>query len=108
MKTKNYQELLRKLQNQIPFIVFSTKYLSQSLHEKGISTNEKRGFEVSEVEDSKEFGGIICHIKPENSDNVLVISLTHLRVNQDFPLRKEIMQYKRQRIKEISNAYSKI
>jgi len=106
MKATNYQELIRILQKQVPFIVCPTKHLCQSLQERGISTNEKSGFEVTKVENSGDFGGIVCHIKPENSDNVLVISLTHLKVKQDFPLRKEILQYKRQRIQEISSPTS--
>ena len=105
IKTTNYQELLVDLQKSLPFTVYPTKHLSQSLQEKGISTNEKSGFLVTEVEDSEDYGGIICHIKPENSENVLIISLTHLKVKQNFPLRKEILQYKRQRIKEISTPY---
>lgn len=37
-----------------------------------ISPSDKNGFKVVEVEASEDIGVIICHIKPENSDNVLV------------------------------------
>ena len=101
METNKYQELIKDLKKNLPFVVYPTKHLSKSLLKQDVSSNEKNGFKVIEVENSEDIGGIVCHIKHENANNILIISLTYLKVNHDFTLRKKILQYKRQWIKNL-------
>ncbi len=101
-KNMRNQELLKELQKYLPFLVYPTKYLVKTLLKKGISTNNKNAFKVIKLEDSGDIGGITCHIIPENSNDILIISLTHLKVAHNFPLKKQVLEYKRNRIHYLS------
>jgi hypothetical protein len=46
-------------------------------------------------------GGILCHIKPDGAEDVIVISLTHVRVATNQPFAKAVLAYQKHRVKKL-------
>ena len=58
---------------------------------------------VSDVSYLGDEGGIVCHIQPEeDSDNVIIVSLTHVRVvPRTFLLATAVPDYQKHRVKKL-------
>ena len=56
---------------------------------------------VSEVSYAGDEGGIICHIVPPDGREVLIVSLTHVRVSPSTPLAAKVFQYQKNRISKL-------
>ena len=46
-------------------------------------------------------GGIMCHIRPENAESAVVVSLTHLRVRRTLPFAAAVLDYQKHRVKKL-------
>lgn len=56
---------------------------------------------VSDVSYLGDEGGIACHIQPEDAENMVVISLTHLRLSRTLPFAAAALDYQRHRVKKL-------
>ena len=58
--------------------------------------------EITSVLDSGEMGGILCAIESKDKKEVFMISLTHLRIGADHPLKAKIEAYQKARVRKLS------
>ena len=56
---------------------------------------------VSEVSYAGDEGGIICHIAPPDGREVIIVSLTHVRVPPSMPFAAKVLQYQKYRINKL-------
>ncbi len=46
-------------------------------------------------------GGIVCHLQPPDVQEVVVISLTHVRVSPSLPVAAQVVHYQKHRLKKL-------
>lgn len=99
-------ELVHKMEEQLPMFVHPGKVLIQSMRERGTKLTSDKELEIDQVFYMGDEGGIGCGIMLPNKKEVMVVSLTHLRVIPGEPLAEEIRAYQIQRnnkLMEINN-----
>jgi hypothetical protein len=93
--------LLTALKAAVPFEVEVLPSVIKHLQCENLTiTNPTRQL-VSDLSYAGEEGGIVCHIVPEGEREVLILSLTHLRVPRRNPLAVAIFDYQKHRIKKL-------
>ncbi|MEK6984079.1 MAG: hypothetical protein AABX33_05890 [Nanoarchaeota archaeon] len=90
-------KLIDRLKQSLPFKVYFRRDALKELQKEGKNIRKGQKYKVEDVYDSGPFGGIICAIPFESE--ALVISLTHLAVDESHPLSAEVKNYQQQRIK---------
>ena len=91
-------ELIHKMEEQLPMIVHPGKVLIQSMRQQGIKLTSDSELEIEHVFYMGDEGGIGCGISLDSQGkDVMVASLTHLRVIPGQPLSNEIRAYQIQR-----------
>ena len=103
MQIDDHQEALaltEKLQANLPIKARPTKELIKSLREQGESVEPNQEFSINYVNYSGDLGGIMCAIgeNPEDKE-VHVVSITHLKIDPDYPLAAEVQAYQQKRIR---------
>ena len=93
-------KLIEEIQDFLPIPVYPSKKLQKTLRKQGVILKNAE-LNILEVYDSGDAGGIACKIMDENKE-VLIVSLTHIRIMPDHPLSDKILAYQKQRIKSIS------
>jgi len=94
-------KLLKEMERYLPIPAYPSKELLQLLRKQGKDINRGTELNITRVFDSGDAGGIVCTVLEENKE-VLIVSLTHLRIKPTHPLNEKIMAYQRQRVKNIS------
>jgi hypothetical protein len=56
---------------------------------------------VSKVSYAGDEGGILCHMEPVGTENVIIISLTHVRMHRSLPLAAAVFDYQKHRVKKL-------
>jgi hypothetical protein len=56
---------------------------------------------VSDISYAGDEGGILCHIHPPDADNMLIVSLTHVRVPRSLPFAAAVLDYQKHRVKKL-------
>jgi hypothetical protein len=96
------QALTDKLQDTLPFKVLPTKFFLNFLLDRGESVPADAEFVVESLFYSGDGGGIICALADSpvfsNSQEKMVISISHLKIDPDHPLAMEVIEYQRKRI----------
>ena len=92
---ENYEKLIQSMKNALPLYAAPSKYLLKQFREMRVSDK----LEVTDVHYLGNEGGISCAIKRGNE--VMIISITHLKFPIEHPLTKEIDDYKRNRIQAL-------
>ncbi len=92
--------LIEEMKENLPIPVYPTSALVKYLSEKGIKIDENTELNITQVYDSGESGGIMVHILDVNGE-VIIVSLTHLRVKPGHPLSKKIQSYQKKRMRSI-------
>jgi hypothetical protein len=96
------QALTDKLQDTLPFKVFPTKFFLGFLIDRGEAVQANAEFVVESLFYSGDAGGIICALADSpsfsNSQEKMVISISHLKIDPNHPLATEIIDYQRRRI----------
>ena len=91
-------ELVHKMEEQLPMIIHPGKVLVQSMRKQGIKLTSDSELEIEHVFYMGDEGGIGCGISLDSQGkDVMVASLTHLRVIPGQPLSNEIRAYQIQR-----------
>ncbi|HEX9975081.1 MAG TPA: hypothetical protein VGD14_23710 [bacterium] len=91
-------ELVHKMEEQLPIIVNPGKVIIQVMRERGIKMTSDEELPIERVHYLGDEGGIGCGIiLPIQKKEVMVVSLTHLRVIPGQPLSEEIQAYQIER-----------
>ena len=96
-------ELINAMQNCLPIPVYPSKALILLLKEKNLKIKAHQRLDIIGVHYLGDEGGISCSLKfPFKTEEVYVVSLTHLRLMPNHPLAKNIRRYQIQRIRNLA------
>lgn len=97
------EQLVTEIEARLPMQVIPSKELQKILAERKIIVPKNYTFEIEKVHYLGDEGGICCGISlPDESNDDLVVSITHLFVNQSDQLGKKILRYQKKRVKRLS------
>ena len=97
------QQLLTTLKASLPFEVDLTPSFAQHLRAQHVALGARNRQMVSEVSYAGDEGGIVCHIAPPDGREVIIVSLTHVRVPLSMPFAVKVLQYQKYRINKLRN-----
>jgi hypothetical protein len=100
-KPEKTRDLIATLKAALPFEVALTPELVTDLAQQQEPVIVKPIETVSEISYLGDAGGIVCHIQPADADNLLVTSLTHVRVPRVFPFAAAVLDYQKHRVKKL-------
>jgi hypothetical protein len=100
-KWEKTRGLIALLKAAAPFEVELTPPLIAQLHAGTPPLDLEPLQTVRDVSYAGDEGGILCHIKPEDSARALVVSLTHVRVRRSFPFAAAVFDYQKHRAKKL-------
>ena len=101
---KEVTELIDKIKAVLPISAYPTKKLCSSLkNNNGIKVKPKNLLEIADVINMGNEGGICCEISHKEAKELLIVSLTHLRIKKIHPLAKEIKAYQIKRTRELAS-----
>ena len=103
IKAPTAKQLIKEMEAQLPLPVYVTPEVSRSLREQGKEVRAEEELQVTSVFDSGEMGGIVCGIESQDQKEVLVISLTHLRIRAGHRLQGRIEAYQRARVRSLAD-----
>ncbi len=93
--------LLAALKAAVPFEVELVPSLVQYLRAQHIAIADHTQHVVSALSYAGDEGGIVCHIAPAEKEEVLVVSLTQVRVPRSMPLAAVVADYHNHRVKKL-------
>ena len=83
--------LVEEMKQYLPTPVLPTKSLLKFLRNNEIKISKRDKILVDSIFYSGDEGGIMCSLAlSQNQDTALVVSVTHLKVQKNHPLAKEI------------------
>jgi hypothetical protein len=94
-------QLLTALKAAVPFQVAVMPNLINRLVRQQKPVVVKSTETVSDVSYLGDEGGIVCHIQPEDAENVIILSLTHVQVPRSMPLAPAVFNYQKHRAKKL-------
>ncbi len=94
-------KLIKEMERYLPIPVYPSKELLQLLRKQGKNIRWDTELNITKVFDSGDAGGIVCTVLEENKE-VLIVSLTHLKIKPTHPLNEKIVAYQKQRVKNIT------
>ena len=78
--------LLEQMENQLPIPAFPTKEVVRTLRRRGVHASTDRALSVNPVFYAGDEAGIVCDVTPSRAaKEVLIVSLTHLRIAPKHP-----------------------
>jgi hypothetical protein len=103
---KEVQQLLRDMEGQLPISVHPARELIESLTRGGVKCRPDDELQIGSVLYLGDVGGIACGLKPwpTAGTNAVVVSLTHLRVDDSHPLAVRIGAYQSKRAAKIARS----
>ena len=104
LKIDNYRqamELVEKMKAALPISASPNSDTKISLHKQGVR-NLEQNLQIKDVLYMGDEAGICCHINPENSQNVLIVSLTQLIIDPLHPMVEEITVYQVKRTVQLT------
>src|SRR5262249_13340820 len=94
--------LIAALKSAVPFQVALMPNLIDHLASQQKPVIVKPLETVSDVSYLRDEGGIVCHIQPEeDSDNVIIVSLPHVRGPPTFLFSTGVPDYQKHRVKKL-------
>ena len=106
MMIDDYQqamELMNTMKNCLPIPAYPSKELVSLLKQKNIKIKTNQRLEIIDVHYFGDEGGISCALKfPFKTEEIYVISLTHLHPLANHILAKDIRRYQIQRIRNLA------
>ena len=93
------EELLRDMERQLPISVRPAHELVETLTRGGVACRPNEDLEIGSVLYMGDIGGIACGLKewPAADENAVIVSLSHLRVEDSHPLAARIKAYQARR-----------
>jgi hypothetical protein len=95
------QALIDKMAEYLPISAEIPKRQARYLRAQGLAIPPHRQIKIYHLFNSGDQGGIMCGISPSDSEEAIVISLTHLKIPCHHPLTKEIRTYQSEREKKL-------
>lgn len=101
---KEVTELLRDMEGQLPIGVRPARELVEMLTRGGVACRQDEDLEIGSVLYMGDVGGIACGLKKWRTagENAVVVSLSHLRVDDGHPLATRIRAYQSKRAARIA------
>jgi hypothetical protein len=101
-KPEKTRTLIAVLKAALPFEVALTPELIADLARQDKPVTVKPIETVSEISYLGDAGGIVCHIQlDEEADNLVLTSLTHVRVPRTLPFAAAVIDYQKHRVKKL-------
>jgi len=95
--------LLEQMEDQLPIPAFPTKDVVRILRRRGVKASADRALSVKRVFYAGDEAGIVCDVTPSRAaKEVLIVSLTHLRIAPHHPLFPVILAYQRERVRRLA------
>jgi hypothetical protein len=97
------ERLLRKLAEVLPLPALATPTLMADLRKRSPTAKITLDCKVTEVMYAGDEGGIMCHLTfdEKETDEIFLVSITHLAFDRRLPAAREIAAYQKHRIKRI-------
>ena len=89
--------LVEHMKAALPIPARPARRLVDLLRGKGVSLGADPKLEIKEVHYAGDEGGITCDVTPPGSREVIICSVTHLRIHPKHPLAAEIRAYQETR-----------
>ena len=97
--------LVEQMDDQLPIPAFPTKDVARTLRRRGVKASPDRALSVKRVFYAGDEAGIVCDVTPSPAaKEVLIVSLTHLRIAPHHPLFPAILAYQRERVRRLAAA----
>jgi hypothetical protein len=97
--------LLEQMEDQLPISAFPTKDVVRILRRRGVKASVDRALSIKRVFYAGDEAGIVCDVTPSRAaKEVLIVSLTHLRIRPLHPLFPAIVAYQRERVRRLAAA----
>jgi hypothetical protein len=99
---KEAQTLTAQLEKTLPFRVRPGKEFLKMMRDRGESVSAETDITVSSIVYTGDMGGINCTLESYSGGilkEVFVVSITHLVINPQHPLAKEVNAYQQKRIR---------
>jgi len=100
-KPEKTRALVATLQAASPFEVELTPEVLARLRAQKIDYAVEPRQVVTQVSYAGDEGGIVCHVQPKGTENVIILSLTHVRVHRSLPFAAEVLDYQKHRVKKL-------
>jgi len=100
-KPKKTRDLIAILEAAVPFEVALMPDLIEHLARQQNPVVVKAIETVSEISYLGDLGGIVCHVQPEDSESMIVVSLTHVRLPCTLPFATAVLDYQKHRVKKL-------
>ncbi len=104
----NEQQLINLIQPDLPITAYPERGLLKVLRDKysGMDINTSTEFLIYSVFNLANEGGVGCEIAPDGFDRkkakeVVLCSITHLRIKKGMPHYAEIVKYQVKRVKKL-------
>jgi len=96
--------LLEQMQDQLPIPAFPTKEVVRILRRGGAKVSVDRALSITRVFYAGDEGGICCDVTPRRSNEVFIVSLTHLRLAPHHLLFHAVVAYQLERVTRLAMA----
>jgi hypothetical protein len=100
-KPEKTRELVDALKALLPFEVELTPHVIAHLRTQQPPAVVKAQQIVSQISYAGDEGGIMCHILSEETENAIIISMTHVRMHRKNPLAAAVLDYQKHRVKKL-------
>jgi hypothetical protein len=93
--------LITALKAAVPFEVALMSDLIDNLAQQQKPVVVKPIETVSAVSYLGDVGGIVCHVQPEDTECMIIVSLTQVRVLRTLPFATAVLDYQKHRVKKL-------
>src|SRR5712691_3720422 len=94
-----------RMHGHLPIPAFPTRDIVQLLGRRGVKVSVERTLSVKHVFYAGDEASIVCDVTPtRDAKEVVVVSLTHLRIAPNHPLYSPILGYQRERVRRLALA----
>ena len=100
-KPEKTRDLMHALKAALPIEVELTPHMMEQLRTGDNPILIPPRLIVSEVSYTGDEGGIVCHILPGGMQNVVIISITLVRMHRKHPLAAAVIDYQKHRVKKL-------
>ena len=91
-------ELIKKMEAHLPIAAQPTKNFIHAMRKNGIKIKSNQKLQIESITYLGDEGGIGCCVGLLKKGEVVITSLTHIRVKSSHPLVKDIRKYQKMRV----------
>ena len=94
--SEQYKDLTEKIEKNLPLTAMPIRELAQIFRDNGDPITLKTGLTITNVHNSGDISGIMRTVQ-NNTENVIICSLTYLIFSPKCPLYREICDYQKKK-----------